>query len=166
MKRRLLAGLSVGVALAAVGCSAAQQGQVTATTAQVVAWLQQSETALQTLIAVSVPQAAQSAAEAALAAFTKAASDVGSAISQAAPITTVGTGAALAAQLLLKAIDVFDPLLGDTGQAVLDALAITAGLLSSFGSSVTGVPPAVSTPSARARIARAKSTVPLTTIVP
>lgn len=132
--------LTAAPALAAGGilaaCTTASQQQATATTAEVVAWLQQSETALETLIAVSVPAASQAAAPVALADFTKAASAVGTAIANSAPITSVATAVQSAVGLLNQAVVTIGPMLPPKAQAILTAVTIAANLLASFASSV------------------------------
>lgn len=152
-----LAGLVAGLVSA---CTPAQQQQVTATTAEVVAWLQQSQTALETLITMDVPAASQAAAKAALADFTTAAAAVGSAIASAAPITSIATGVQTAVGLLNQAVVTIGPMLPAKAQAILAAVTLAANLLASFASSV--LTPQVPPVAARYRATRSV----LTTVVP
>lgn len=151
MRRRLLATSALGVALAVAGCTTAQQTQVTATTAQVIAYLQQSETALETLITITVPAASQAAVQTAFADFTTAAQSVGAAIASAAPMTSVATGV----QVVVKAYDAVEadlsPLLPANAQVVLAGVTITINLLASFAQSVLGTPVAAARYRASAR---------------
>ena len=153
--------LSAAPILALAACTTAQQQQVTATTAEVVAWLQQSETALETLITVSVPTASQAAAKAALADFTMAAGAVGSAIAGAAPITSIATGVQTAVGFLNSAVGTIGPMLPAQAQAILAAVTLAANLLASFASGVLTPKP---TPVPAAATFRGKSA--LTTVVP
>jgi hypothetical protein len=158
MRRRLLATTAILGALGA--CSTAQQAQASATTAQVLAWLQASQTALETLITVSVPASAQAAAEAALAQFTAAAQAVGAAIASSAPISSVATGV----QTVVAAFNALEPelaaMLPPNAQGVLAAVTISVNLLASFAQSVLGTP----TPKVASRYAYGVKA--LTSVVP
>jgi cytoskeletal protein RodZ len=162
IRRRLFGSVTLAGAVAGVlaACTTAQQAQATSTTVQVVAWLQQSETALETLITISVPQASQAAAEAALQEFSTAATAVGSAISNALPATTVAQGVQSAVAVYNQVVAVVGPMLPPNAQAILAGATIAIGLLTSYYTSVL-TPNAPLPPPPTAMIAKR-----LTTIVP
>lgn len=143
IRRRLFGSVTLAGAVAGVlaACTTTQQAQATSTTVQVVAWLQQSETALETLIAMDVPAASQAAAEEALQDFTTAATAVGAFISNSSPAATVAAAVQKAVGLLNTAVTTIGPKLPPKAQATLDAITLAANLLASFASSTLGTPP-------------------------